>query len=388
MSPPSFTEGSPPVAAEATTITVTASYDLMGGKAGRVDPAPTVLVVVPQDTTNYDLTGGTVNDDGEFTISITLGGSDDGMATGTFTVTPRTDTIFEAHKTITVSASTTLIDMMDSTKRSASADLTLNDDDHEISLTAAPDTVKEEDGKKKVTVTVTLSKARSADTTIPVTVSTNAAFYNLSASALAVEIDASEMTGTASFDITPIDNSMYNGNQEIRVDLGASSDLVLRDVAKITLVDDEELPALALSTDPEEVAEGGGAQRVTVTATLMDGVLLPTSTTVNVTVSEDSDQYATSGTSLTITIPANQGSGTGTITITPVSDNAFETTASQVTFTGKAQLISGDKDSDRGSFGIRHDRGRRSRGDPVGYSFHVVKRADDAESRDGSDRNG
>ena len=93
--------------------------------------------------------------------------------------------------------------------------------------------------------------------------------------------------------------------------------------------------------------EGGGAQRVAVTATLMDGVLLPTSTTVNVTVSEDSDQYATSGTSLTITIPANQGSGTGSITITPVSDNAFETTASQVTFTGKAQLISGDKDSDR-----------------------------------------
>ena len=51
---------------------------------------------------------------------------------------------------------------------------------------------------------------------------------------MSVEIDASEMTGTASFEITPIDNATYNGNQEVTIDLAATSDLVLRDLAKVT----------------------------------------------------------------------------------------------------------------------------------------------------------
>ena len=101
-----------------------------------------------------------VNDDGEFTVSITLGDHPAMVwPRGLLRLPPRPDTVFEAHKAITLSASTTLVAGMDATKRSASADLTLNDDDHEVTLKAAPDTVKEEDGKKKITVTVNLSES-------------------------------------------------------------------------------------------------------------------------------------------------------------------------------------------------------------------------------------
>ena len=199
--------------------------------------------------------------------------------------------------------------------------------------------MKEEDGKKTVTVTATLREARTTDIMIPVTISTNATYYNLSRSALSIGIDATDMSGKSTFTLTPVNNETWNGDQKITVTLGSGSDLVLRDDATITVVDDEKLPAMALSTDPEKVAEGGGAQRVTVTATLKDGVLLPTATTVSVTIKDNADQYALSGTELSIRIPANQESGSGSVTITPVSDNIFEAAATSIAFTGKAQLV-------------------------------------------------
>ena len=71
-----------------------------------------------------------------------------------------------------------------------------------------------------------------------------------------IDIDANEMMGTESFDITPVDNDTYDGDQEITVTLDDSeSDLVLRDSRTITVVDDESLPDLVISVDPEEVAE-------------------------------------------------------------------------------------------------------------------------------------
>ena len=137
-----------------------------------------------------------------------------------------------------------------------------------------------------------------------------------------IDIDANENEGTESFVITPEDNTTYNGNQEITITLDESrSDLVLRDSAKITIVDDENLPDLVLSVDPEEIAEGGGGQPVMVTAELEEGVTLPTATVVKVTVDENDDQYSLSGTEFSISIPARGSSGSGRVTITPVSDN-------------------------------------------------------------------
>ena len=331
----------------ATQITITATLDLMGGKAGLVDPVPVVTVVVPQDTTQYELSGGDENDDGDYVVTIN-NINNAGVGTTTVTFTPVENEIFEAHQKITLAASTQLVADVDGSKRSASADITLEDDDHEITLTAAPTSVKEEDGTKKITVTATLTDARRTDISVPVTISENSTFYGLSASVLMIDIDAEELSGTDSFEITPVDNSMYHGNQKVTIDVDSDrSNLVLRDMASVTVVDDESLPDLALSVDPENVAEGGGGQRVTVTAKLMDGVLLPTSTTVNVTVSEDEDQYSLSGTELAISISAGRESGTGSVTITPISDNVFEADPTKVTFTGKATLVEDLDDSKR-----------------------------------------
>ena len=326
---------------QATTVTVMAALDLMDDNAGTLPAAFDVMVEVPSNAMLYEL-GDLI--DGVLTINVGTNGS----GSGTFTITPGADQIFEAHTTITLSAEATLIDGDDSSKRTASDDITLLDDDHELTLAVSPNSVGEEDGETRVTVTATLTDVRRTDITVPVTITENTTFYGLSESVLMIDIDANDMIGTESFDITPVDNDTYDGNQEITVTIDDSeSDLVLRDSRTITVVDDESLPNLVISVDPEEVDEGGGGQRVMVTASLEDGVLLPTSTTVTISVSEDDNQYSLSGDEITISIPANSTSGTGSVTITPVADDIFEATATSITFTGEAVLIDGDDDSER-----------------------------------------
>ena len=115
---------------------------------------------------------------------------------------------------------------------------------------------------------------------------------------------------------------------------------MLRDDFTITLTDDEELPTLKLSAVPDMVGEGGGGQRLTVTASLEDGVVLPTATTVAVEVEENADQYSRSTAMLSIVIPANQRSGTGSVTITPVPDVIFDENLS-IELKGTATLVEG-----------------------------------------------
>ena len=213
-------------------------------------------------------------------------------------------------------------------------------------MTASPGTVNEDDGEKEVTVTASLRTARATDITVPVTISTNATYYNLSTSTLSIEIDAAETSGKATFDITPVNNTTFNGNQKATITVGSGTNLVLRDDTSVTVVDDEKLPQLVLSADPSQVTEGGGGQRVTVTAALEDGVLLSTATEVSVEVSEDDDQYSLSGTKFTIMIRAGQSMGTGSVTITPESDIVFEGHQT-ITFTGTAQLVAGNDGSKR-----------------------------------------
>ena len=185
-----------------------------------------------------------------------------------------------------------------------STSFTLQDDDHELTLSAAPATIKEDGGVKRITVTARVTDPPRKDITLLLR-SLNPTAYTLSKTSLGIDIDAADSSGTASFEITPVDDNVFNGDVEIDITLDSSSNnLVVRGPAKVTLQDDEKLPGLDLAVSPERIGEGGGTRRVTVTATLEEGVLLPTSTRVAVSISEDSDQYALSTGALAITIPA------------------------------------------------------------------------------------
>ena len=319
-------------------LTVTAALDLMDSKAGTLGADLDVTVKVPVVTAAYDISVDDVAagaDGAEFMITILANGTT-ANNTDTITIAPTADGIFEAHRDITLTGEATI----GADKVSATAKIQLRDNDHELTLSASPDMLTEDGGKKKVTVTAEITSTRAQDINIPVTISTSPSFYTLSESSFNVEIEAQKTMGTASFEITPTDNATYDGSQEITVTLGSGSNLVLRDDFTITLTDDEELPTLKLSAVPDMVAEGGGGQRLTVTASLEDGVVLPTATTVSVEVEENADQYSRSTAMLSIVIPANQRSGTGSVTITPVSDFKFEKPVS-IVLEGSATLVEG-----------------------------------------------
>ena len=321
------------------TITVTATRDTT------LASADTLTVKIPDDEEgNFSITEG-VNIEGTGkgrTLEVVIQKNAE-EGSNTFQITTVDDNVFEAYKKLTLSGTAE-----NSNSFVVPATLELQDDDQELTLTATPDAIKEDGGQKRITVMATLAASRGIDTAIPVNISQKSGSYTLNKTSLMIDVDAGDTMGTANFDITPVDDNVYNGAVKIEVTLASSSNLAVRGPATITLNDDEELPALALSASPERIGEGQGARRVTVTATLKDGVLLPTSTRVNVTIGTNAAQYSLSTAALAITIPANQSSGQARVNITPVNDAVFEADATEVvTFTGNATLVAGDAGSAR-----------------------------------------
>ena len=161
----------------------------------------------------------------------------------------------------------------DAIELTASDTVQLQDNDHHVTLSVEPSSVSEDGGEQTVIVTATLTAPAPIATTVPVTLSpATSSFYSLDAHALAIVIGAGSSSGTKKLNITPVDNDTYNGTQKIKVDVADSSPLVLRASKEISVTDDENLPVMSLSVDPEEITEAGGAQTVSVTAKLMDGV--------------------------------------------------------------------------------------------------------------------
>ena len=215
----------------------------MGGDAGLLNAVVDATITVPEDTTRYALSGGgNTNEDGdyEFTINIRI----DGVGEGSFTLSPKVNDIFEAHQSISIDATATLIAGDDDTERSAFYIDHAPGRRSRSNADRGANVVKEEDGTERITVTATLTDARRTDISVPVIISENAQFYSLSATSLMIDIDATDTSGTEPFEITPVDNDTYNGNQKVTIDVDSGgSDLVLRDTASIEVIDDEALPS-------------------------------------------------------------------------------------------------------------------------------------------------
>ena len=140
-----------------------------------------------------------------------------------------------------------------------------------------------------------------------------------------VTISAGQTSGTETFTITPVNDSVAEGDETVSVS-GSTSGLT-GGTASLTITDDETASSsVALSVSPSSVGEGAGAATVTVTASLnADARTVATKVTVSV---GDGSDSATEGTDyasvndVTVTISAGQTSGEETFTITP-SDDSF-----------------------------------------------------------------
>ena len=318
VSPEEVSEG-----AGATRVTVTAT---LGGSV-TLPGATTVTVQVgaPGDSAaeGEDYAGV-----GAVTITIP---AEMPSATGTFTLTPTPDTIAEGSETISVEGEAPGFTV-------TGTEVTLRDDDtasSTITLAVSPEEVSEGAGATRVTVTATLSGNVTLPGATTVTVQVGKPGDSAvegedyeSVTAFTLEIPANALQGTGTFELTPTPDAVAEGDESLSVEGTAPGFTVAP--AELTLTDDETAStAITLAVSPEEVSEGAGATRVTVTATLGGSVTLPGVTTVTVQVGKSGDSAVEgedyeSVTAFTLEIPANALQGTGTFELTPTPDTVAE----------------------------------------------------------------
>ena len=279
--------------AGATQVTVTATFS--NTNTYEADTEVTVSVGDRDDSATSGTDYAAVTD---FTVTIPAGAS---SGSAPFTLVPIDDTLSEGDETISVDGTAT-----DLTVNGTS--LTLTDDDTAINLSVTPARVAEDAGATAVTVTATFSNSATYDTDTTVTVTVG---------------DSSD---SAPFTLTPIDDTLAEGDETISVNGAADNGLTVNGT-HLTLVDDDVV--INLSVTPARVAEDAGATSVTLTAAFSPVTTYDTATTVTVTVGAAGDS-ATEGVdyqavaNFTVTIAAGASSGSVPFTLTPIDDTLVE----------------------------------------------------------------
>ncbi len=270
--------------------------------------------------------------------------------TGTFTLTPTDDTLVEGDETLNVTIPNTTL----------SAAVTLTDnDDGTITLSVSPSSVPEGSGDETVTVTAaTNGSTFPADRTVTVTVgdskdgATEGTDYT-TVSDFDITITKGQTSGSATFTLTPTQDTVIEGNETLSVK-GTSTGVTVNGTS-VTITDDDSSD-ITLRVSPSSVTEGAEATEVTVTA-VTDGDTFSGDRTVTVSIGDTKDS-ATSGTDyaavadLDITIKAGKTKGSGKITLTPKQDTlvegdesiSVEGTSTGLTVNGTSMTI-GDDDT-------------------------------------------
>ena len=305
----------------ATLTKVTATFS----SSSTYEAATTVTVSVGDDTDSA-VSGTDYADVADFIITIAAGAS---SGTGTFTLTPTDDTLVEGVEAITVGGTATGL-----TVNSTQLILTDNDDPPAIDLLTDP-SVPENAGPTQTTLTARFSNASTyaTDTTVTVTVGNGRDSATLGTdytpvTSFTVVIAAGASSGAIPFTLTPIDDTLIEGNENLTVAGTADTGLAVNDT-DVKLLDDDGDPAIDLSVTPARVAENDGATSMTLTATFSNSSTYDTDTTVTVTVGDGSDS-ATEGVdyqrvaSFTVTIAAGASSGSAPFTLTPIDDTLAE----------------------------------------------------------------
>ena len=307
--------------ADSTSVTVTAT----ASSAMAANTAVTVSVGGGTATsgTDYEAVA-------DFEVEIPAGGT---TGTGAFKLTPIDDTEGEDDETITVSGSATGLTVNGTS-------LTLTDYEEASAewwygarLSVSPGSVTENGGSQKVTVTAEVSEwgTSTKDLSYEVSVgkggdSAASGTDYLAVADFNVTIKANRRSGSNSFNLEPIGDSDWEGDETITIHAsgtgGAQS-------TSLTLTDEGDRPysgpQVTLSANPSTLSEADSAKTVTVTATSSAH-----STARTVTVSVGTSGTATSGTDyaavsdFTISLAKNATSATGTFTLTPTQDTLAE----------------------------------------------------------------
>ncbi len=244
-------------------------------------------------------------------------------ATSTLTITPVNNSVDEANETITLTSS--------SPEVTGPATINLIDDDPtpSIALNAAPSTISEADGATQVTITAGWNGqvVFPIDHLIPLSITgsgTDAAVDFTSVTSLDLHIAAGANGGTATFTLTPVDDSEDEVDEVITI---SSTNTLVSTSATITLTDDDATPSISLSATPSSVREDDGPTAITVTATV-DGTTsigAPLILPINVSGSDvpGAADFAPVA-DFNLTIDAGSSTGSAAFILTPENDTENE----------------------------------------------------------------
>ena len=321
--PASVTEG---------TTTTAYTVSITGG-------VPTANLTVDYATADGTATAG--SDYATTTGTLTFPASSAVGATRTFTVQTTQDNIDEPNESFAVSISGPAggggpAPSLDSSKTSVTTSIT--DDDgtpNAITLSVDPTSLGEDDGATSFTVTATIEGGSTlpANTIVNIALAGSAATssdYTVTKALAAITIPANSQSATGTLTLTPVDDSVVEGDEAISV-TGAAQDLTVRP-ATITLTDDDKTTTgdpgdkdsatLSIAGPTTNVDEGASATFVVTLSHQVDAdVTVAWSATS--TEAAVSDYSPASG---SVTFPANSAAGaTTTITIAITDDNLSET---------------------------------------------------------------
>ena len=200
-----------------------------------------------------------------------------------------------------------------------------------VGLTLSPYWLSERGGS--TTVTATLHRPSTADTTVTISASPSDA-VTLSANAV-LTIPAGETVSRGSVTITGADNGDRTGDVNVTISVTAanSSNLGVVEPEPVVLViaDDETTPTVSLSLSPAEIVEIDG--RTFATATLNNRSGADTTITVSAAPAEILEEIREN----TLYIPAGQTTSVGRgVRITAVDDSVLMESEKSVTISGTA----------------------------------------------------
>ena len=308
-----------------TTISVTMA--LPTGATARTSPNDVVYTITAGTATEDTSTAENDYEVAATTLTVTLP-ADATTATGSFNLTVNDDTVLETTpETISLSVSSPGF-----TAEPATLTIEIVDDDTQadtITLSLDPASVTEDSGTPTITVTASLAENTATATNVLVTpvlvASTGDGFATATddftvGTISVITITAGMLTGTGTFMLTVVDDSLPEGDETLVFSAAAITGYSFVN-ATLTIGDDNtQADTIRLSLEPASVTEGTG----TTTNTSDDGVV---TTITEITVTASIPDGTATGTALPVTVALVTGTGAGTATISMAADAAAGTAA-------------------------------------------------------------
>ena len=320
------------VAESASSLQLTVTGTLAGVSSRVIDTVVSLELADDTATAGVDYQAATA------TLTIPTG---EMSATAIMTLEVLDDDVAEGDETLKVTGT------VPGTITATPADVVIEDDDQEptsISLVATTGPISEGGSAVTIPVRATLlgGGTRSVDTAVALSVldvsATVTDDYTAAWDSSTLTIPAGEFSATANLTLTPVEDSVYEGNEQVAV-RGLNSDPGLPvNGVRLTIVDNDPKPTtVVLSMGADTVSEGDHIHSETITATLEGASTLASDVNFTVTLkgyTQRSQSY-TAFLQTPLRIEAGQSSGTARLWISGTNDDV-EDEDETVTFEGSS----------------------------------------------------